>query len=109
VSGPPADAPASTWTRWHSVVEIEGGPVHVSALPLIDEGQPLGFVMLLHDFGFAERRESQIQRLLVGTFAVLALAASVLTVVIRRASWRGWTSELRRVLHGGCRSPSFSH
>jgi len=104
---PVTDAPASEWTRWHSVVEIEGGPVHLSALPLIDEGKPLGFVMLLHDFGFAERRESQIQRLLVGTFAMLALAASVLTVVIRRASWRGWTSELRRVLHGGLQKPEF--
>src|SRR4029079_1895834 len=51
---PAADAPASARTRWHSVVEIEGGPVHLSALPLIDEEQPLGFVMLLHDFGFAE-------------------------------------------------------
>jgi trehalose 6-phosphate synthase len=96
-----ADAPAQEWTRWQSVVEIEGGPVHLSALPLIDEGTPLGFVMLLHDFGFAERRESQIQRLLVGTFAVLAGAASILTVIIRRASWRGWTSELRRMLRGG--------
>ena len=81
--------------------------MHLSALPILEEGKPLGFVMLLHDFGFAERRESQIQRLLVGTFAMLALAASVLTVVIRRASWRGWTSELRRVLHGGLQKPEF--
>ena len=38
---------------------------------------------------------------------MLALAASVLTVVIRRASWRGWTSELRRMLHGGLQKPEF--
>ena len=31
-----ADAPASEWTPWRSVVEIEGGPVHLSALPVID-------------------------------------------------------------------------
>ena len=102
-----AEAPASEWIQWQSVVDIEGGPVHLSALPIIDNGQPLGFVMLLHDFGFAERRESQIQRLLVGTFAVLAGAASILTVIIRRASWRGWTSELRRVLRGGLHKPEF--
>ena len=52
---PVTDAPASEWTRWHSVVEIEGGPVHLSALPILEEGKPLGFVMLLHDFGFAGR------------------------------------------------------
>src|SRR5206468_49304 len=102
-----ADTPAAEWIRWQSVVDIEGGPVHLSALPIVDDGQPLGFVMLLHDFGFAERRESQIQRLLVGTFAVLAGAASILTVIIRRASWRGWTSELRRVLRGGLHKPEF--
>ena len=64
-------------------------------------------ILLLHDFGFAERREAQIQHLLVGTFAVLACAASLITVVVRRASWRGWTNEIRRVLRGGLHKPEF--
>ena len=102
-----ADAPPSEWTPWRSVVEIEGGPVHLSALPVIDDDTPRGVILLLHDFGFAERREAQIQHLLVGTFAVLACAASLITVVVRRASWRGWTNEIRRVLRGGLHKPEF--
>ena len=104
---PAADAPASEWTRWHSVVEIEGGPVHLSALPLIDEAQPLGFVMLLHDFGFAERSESADSAAARRHVRRAGLAASLLTIVIRRASWRGWTNEMRRVLHGGLQKPEF--
>ena len=97
---PAAGAPASDWTTWRSGVEMEGGPAHLSALPLIDRGTPLGFVLLLHDFGFAERREARIQQLLVGTFAVLAGTASLLTIIIRRASWHGWTIEIQRMLRG---------
>jgi trehalose 6-phosphate synthase len=104
---PTALAPASDWTTWRSGVEMEGGPAHLSAMPLIDRGVPLGFVLLLHDFGFAERREARIQQLLVGTFAVLALTASLLTVIIRRASWHGWTVEIRRMLHGDLHRPEF--
>jgi trehalose 6-phosphate synthase len=104
---PAPDVPISEWKPWRSVVEIAGGPVHLSALPVIENDQALGLVLLMHDFGFAERREAQIQRLLVGTFAVLACAASLLTVVIRRASWRGWTNEIRRVLREGLHKPEF--
>jgi trehalose 6-phosphate synthase len=104
---PAAGVPASEWTTWRSGVKMEGGPAHLSALPLIDRGTPLGFVLLLHDFGFAERREARIQQLLVGTFAVLAGAASLLTIVIRRASWHGWTTEIRRMLQGDVHRPEF--
>src|SRR4029453_14662164 len=41
---PSAGAPASEWTTWRSGVQMEGGPAHLSALPLIDRGTPLGFV-----------------------------------------------------------------
>ena len=34
-------------------------------------------------------------------FALLALAASVVTLVAARLSWRGWSEELRRLLKGG--------
>ena len=63
--------------------------------------------MLLHDRGFAEPRERQLQRLLIGTFAVLACAASLLTIILTRVSWRGWTNEIRRVLRGGMHKPEF--
>src|SRR5690606_23987078 len=75
--------------------------------PLSESGEPLGFVMVLHDRGFAEEREAQIQRLLIGTFGVLAVSASLLTMLVTRLSWRGWTAEIRRMLRGGVHRPEF--
>jgi len=40
---PTAGAPASEWTTWRSGVQMEGGPAHVSALPLIDHVVDLQF------------------------------------------------------------------
>ena len=54
------ESAAPEWTKWHSVVETQVGPAHLSALPLVDGDEPLGFVLLLHDFSFAEQREARI-------------------------------------------------
>ena len=83
-------------------VELEeqaaGGLVHALVLPLADEAGPVGRALVVHDLSFAARREDALKRFTIGAFAVVALLASVLTVVVRRASWRSWTEELRRLL-----------
>jgi trehalose 6-phosphate synthase len=104
---PAPDAPGSGWKGWNHGVSVDARDLYLSALPVSERGEPLGFLMLLHDRGFAEPREAQLQRLLVGTFAVLAGAASLLTIVLTRVSWRGWTNEVRRVLRGGMHRPEF--
>lgn len=104
---PSADAAGSAWTSWYTTVDLGARDAHLSAIPLSERGEPIGFVMVLHDRGFAEEREAQIQRLLVGTFAVLAVSASLLTILVTRLSWRGWTAEIRRMLRGGVHRPEF--
>jgi trehalose 6-phosphate synthase len=76
----------------------EGGPVHVSMVPLPEDGPPRGALVLVHDLGFLARREAAIWRFTLGALVAVALLASVLTVIVRRASWRSWTGELQRVL-----------
>ena len=85
---------------WGMRVGVESGPAHVSVLA-VGDGDPLGFALLLHDVGFAERLERRVQLFLVGSFGALAVIASLLTVLVTRVAWRGWTSEVRRVLRGG--------
>ena len=92
---------------WNKVVELPGGNVHVSAIPVLDAGRALGHVVLVHDLSFVERREAQTQRFLLIAFGLLALAASAITVVAARLSWRGWSNELRRILRTGARRPEF--
>jgi trehalose 6-phosphate synthase len=104
---PRADSPASAWGAWGSVFSVPGGQVHVTATPLADADQPLGFVVLVHDLSFVERREATTRRFLVIAFGFLALAASVITVVAARLSWRGWSNELRRLIRGESSPPEF--
>jgi len=97
---PPAAGPAAPWTTWHSVFALPAGSVLVSAVPLMQDGQTLGFVVLVHDLSYAERREAQGGILLLLVFGVLALIAAAVTLVAVRLSRRGWSRALRRLLRG---------
>jgi trehalose 6-phosphate synthase len=102
-----ADSPADTWAPWAVIAPIAGGNVHVAAIPLLEGDQALGFVVLVHDLSFIERREATTNRFLWLAFGLLATAASMITVVAARLSWRGWTNELRRLIKGNSRRPEF--
>jgi trehalose 6-phosphate synthase len=95
------------WAAWTSVEPLPGGSVHVSAIPVLDGGSPQGFVALIQDLSYIDRREIQTQRFLAFAFAFLALCASIVTVVAARLAWRGWSDELRQFLRGGAQRPEF--
>ena len=71
------------------------------------DGRALGFVVLVHDLSFVERREATTRQFLLLAFGVLAAAASAITLVAARLSWRGWSNELRRLLRGETPRPEF--
>jgi trehalose 6-phosphate synthase len=104
---PSPDAPASAWTTWAEVFPLRGGKAHVTAVPLIDDDHALGFLVLVHDLSFVERREATTRRFLALAFGFLALCASVITLVAARLSWRGWSNELRRLIRGERPLPEF--
>jgi trehalose 6-phosphate synthase len=97
----------SSWSAWRGVERLRGGDVHISAVPLLDDGQPLGFVVLVHDLSFVARREAETQRLLLFAFGILAAAASAITIIAARLSWRSWSQELRKLLRGEAQRPEF--
>jgi trehalose 6-phosphate synthase len=88
-----ADAP-----RLEVVEEADGGLVHVLVEEIAGEDGAVGHAVVVHDLSFVQRRESAMRRFTIGAFGAVALLASILTVVVRRASWRSWTEELRRLL-----------
>jgi trehalose 6-phosphate synthase len=102
----PESAPAE-WRTWSTLVALPGGDVHVSAVPVLDEVKPLGFVVLVHDLSFVQRREATTRRFLLVAFALLAMTAALVTMVTARLSWRGWSDELRGFLRGGTQRPEF--
>jgi trehalose 6-phosphate synthase len=99
--------PSAAAQPWRSVESLPGGNVHVSAIPVVDRDQSLGFVLLVHDLSFVERREAKTRQFLLFAFGFLALGASAVTVIAARLSWRGWSNELRTFLRGGAHRPEF--
>jgi trehalose 6-phosphate synthase len=104
---PAAGESETAWKPWHSVSPLPGGNVFVSALPVADGIRPLGFLVLVHDLSFIERREAKTRQFLLVAFSFLAIAASAVTIIAARLSWRGWSREMRRFLQGGAQRPEF--
>ena len=97
---PSANGPAELWTPWHHADSLPGGSVFISAIPVEDNSQTLGFIILVHDLSFAELREARTQRFVLIAFGLLALVASAVTVLVARFSWRGWSKEIHRLARG---------
>ena len=91
---------AEKWSRWDESTTLPGGSVFVSAIPVENEGQDLGFVILIHDLSYAEQRETRTTRFVLLAYGFLALAASVTTIIVARFTWRGWSAEIRRIARG---------
>ncbi len=98
---------ATAWVSWRTVTALPGGTVHVSAIPVHDQTEAVGFVVLVHDLSFIERREATVRWVLLVVFGFLAVAASALTIVAARVSWREWSGEIQRVLKGETHRPEF--
>ncbi|MBI4893373.1 MAG: trehalose-6-phosphate synthase [Acidobacteria bacterium] len=100
---------ATLMRAWSTVSRLPGGSIHVSAIPLWDGGRgQIGFLLLLQDMSYAERREELTRVFLVVGFAVLGLLASVFTIFVARFTRRSWSAELRNMLrHGAQTRPEF--
>jgi trehalose 6-phosphate synthase len=92
---------------WGWVWDLPGGNVHVSAVPLVQNELQPGFLVLVHDLSFVERREAKTRSFLLIAFGLLALGASVITIVAARLSWRGFRKELLRFIQGESRRKEF--
>ena len=89
-----------SWRTSAGVYPLPGGKVHVTAIPFVESGRTRGFLVLVHDLSFVERREATARRFLVMAFGFLALAAAVVTLLAGHLSWRSWSNELRRLIRG---------
>jgi len=91
----------------HFTVSLPKGRLHFSALPFVDEGRALGFTVLVHDLGYLDHREALTRRFLIFAFAILAAAASGLTLFAVRWLWRGFSEALRQELRGDVHRDEF--
>ncbi len=85
---------------WALSAELPTGEVLVSATAVAAGDAPLGFVLLVQDLSFVDRREAATRDLLIGMFFVLLVGGSLVTLVAARMAWRGWNRQLHRALDG---------
>src|SRR5450759_3959549 len=71
----PSGGSPGRFQEWNTVATLPTGRVHVSVMPITDQGQALGFVILLHDLSYIERREAQARTFLIIVFGILAIMA----------------------------------
>jgi len=86
--------------EWSTVATLPTGRVHVSVMPVEGLERQFGFVVLLHDLSYIERREAQARTFLLIAFAFLAVLAFGLPMFVTKWARYGWSSELRSVLRG---------
>jgi len=89
--------------EWNAVSALPSGRVYVSVMPLEWEGQELGFVTMLHDMSFIERREAKARNFLLVAFGILAVLAFGVPMFVAKRARSDWSIELRRILRGGAK------
>ena len=86
--------------EWSTVATLATGRVHVSVMPIWYEGRELGFISLVHDLSYIDRREAQARTFLLVAFGILAVMAFALPMFIARWARYDWSRQLRRLLRG---------
>ncbi|MET0593466.1 MAG: trehalose-6-phosphate synthase [Polyangiaceae bacterium] len=85
---------------WSGTADLPSGPVHLSAVRLDGDDDPLGTVVLVHDLSYLGRRDATTRDLLFVAFFILSLGASFVTLLAARFARKGWMRDLRRALRG---------
>ena len=85
---------------WSIVASLPTGLALVSAMPVMANGQTLGFAILVHDLSYIDTRQRRAQTFLLVIFAALAIMALGIPIVVNRQARREWTLELRDLLRG---------
>ena len=82
------------------LVNLQRGPIHVAIHRAESEGAAYGYLVLVHDMSFVQRRSDDTKKYVFYLFAAIAAIVSLITVVIAEISWRGWVAGLKAVIRG---------
>jgi len=101
-NGDPVAGPGQgRFLEWSTISSLPTGRVQVSAIPVTDSEGELGFVVMVQDLTYIDRREARAQTFLIVIFALLAITAFGVPVLIAKRARLDWTLELRTLLRGG--------
>lgn len=86
---------------WNMIATLPTGRVQVSAMPVNGAQGDVGYVILVQDLSYIQKREDRARTFLIVIFGILALTAFGIPLFVARRARRDWTLELRRMLRGG--------
>ncbi len=93
---------AARGTReWSTQATLPTGRVLVTAMPITNGGQELGFAILVHDFSYIARREVRAQTFLLVLFGILSIMALSILLLAARRTRADSILELQGLLHNG--------
>jgi len=104
INAPSRTTEQPTFREWSTIATLPTGRVHVSAMPVRDNGQEQGFVILVQDLGYIQKREDRARTFLIAISLLLAVTAFGVPLVAARRARHDWSLELRRLLRGGGRN-----
>jgi trehalose 6-phosphate synthase len=84
-----------------TVATLPTGRVHVTAMPVTNLGQQVGFVVLVHDLSYIDRREAQARTFVLFAAGLLAVLAFGIPMFVEKWARYSWSRELRSMLRGG--------
>jgi trehalose-6-phosphate synthase len=84
-----------SWT-----LQQPSGSLHIRMSSIEDEGAAVGYLVLVHDMSFIERRSAETKKFIYLFFGGLITIVSFLTVFIVQLSWKGWIAGVRALLRG---------
>jgi trehalose 6-phosphate synthase len=85
---------------WEGGRSLPAGDIHLAAIPIARGNHRVGWLVLVHDLSFINRREAKTRDFLLLAFGILAASASLVTFIAARLSWSGFRHELRRFMLG---------
>lgn len=107
-ANPEGDFGREPFREWNTVATLPTGRVQVSVMPVPGQQAELGFVVMVQDLSYIDRREAQARTVLLLLFGVLAVTAFGVPFIVARWARHDWTLQLRRMLRGeGKHSPEF--
>ena len=70
-------------------------------MPIFSGSDELGFVILVQDLTYIDRREARARTFLIIIFGILAVTAFGVPLLVAKRARRDWSLELRTLLRGG--------
>lgn len=89
-----------SFREWNTVATLPTGRVQVSTMPISGALGDVGFVTMVQDLSYIERREARARTFLIVIFVILAVTAFGVPLIVAKRARHDWNAQLRSLLRG---------